>query len=114
MPDFQNPDGSAFMQSGGQPITVVAPASGATVAMKMTQRRLYIANSATLAALTVLLPKKVPGGNNIEIACQSAITALTIHDGFGNAITGAPTAGAAGAAIVMTYVNKAVGWVKWK
>lgn len=114
MPSFSNPDGSFTNESFGGPVNVQVSAAGATIAMASSDRALYVNNAATYATLTVLLPKVVEAGNKVDLAFANAVTALTVHDGFGNAVTGAPTAGAAGAAITMRYVSKAVGWVHWK
>lgn len=89
---FQNPDGSAFTESGGTPLLVVQPTSGSTIALQWNQRSVYVANTGTLAALTIQLPMKVENGEVIEIAAAKTITALTIVDGAGNAITGVAVA----------------------
>lgn len=118
MSSFQNADGSFFRESGGQPVVVAEPASASTYAMTSTTRVLYIANAATLASLTIKLPPGVRNGDRVEIGFESAVTALTVQDSFGAAITGAPTAGAANAAVVMIYVKSAqygvATWVHWK
>lgn len=114
MSSFANPNGTFFSESHGGPVTVLTPASGSTVQLSATTADVYIANTATLAALTLNLPPPAEGGTEIDIACQSAITALTVHDRFGNAIPGAPTAGTPGTAVTLRYVSRAVGWVRWR
>jgi hypothetical protein len=114
MPSYENADTSFFSEANGGPVTVKVSAAGATIALNYSDRALYVANATTYATLTILLPKKVQDGEMVQIAFESAVTALTLHTGFGAAITGAPTAGAAGAAIIMRFVNAAVGWVHWK
>jgi hypothetical protein len=79
--------------------------------MTHTQRILYVDNVATLAALTVKLPMKVGEGERASVGCQSTITALTVLDGFGRAIPGAPTSLAGGSSIVFRYVSKSIGWL---
>ena len=113
MPSFASPDGTFFATGAGGPVRVEAPTSGSTIAMMSTERALFVNNGATLAALTVNLPNVAPG-EKVELAFKGTITALTVHDAAGGTITGAPTSGGAGAARVMRYVNKTVGWVLWK
>ncbi len=110
---YQNPSGSFKNEAHGGPVTVVNPASGATIRLQANQVDLYVINGAALAALTVLLPQ-VQYGQKVEIGSQSAITALTIQDRMGNAIATAPTAGTAGQSVTMRYLGAGNGWVRWK
>ncbi len=122
MPDFQNPDGSAFNEAGGIPANVFKPSSGDTITMAWNQRVVYIANSAKLNALTIKLPMRALNGERVEIAAQNTIVSLTVQDGFGNAITGVPVqALQPGAALQLRRVNNiqfgpgaTIGlWVPW-
>ena len=95
-------------------VTSVAPASGATVVMTGRQP-LYINNVAVLATLIICLPPAPIHGQFAEISFRNPVTALTILNSAGAAITGSPTnAYGPGAAIFMCYVDDIVGWVLWK
>ena len=110
MPSFLNPSGSFMAESGGTPIRVVAPSTGDTVSMAARDRVLYVNNSGTLAELTVQLPRGVDARERVEIVARSAITALTVNDGYGVAISTAPSAAAARAIYQFVMVTKALGW----
>jgi hypothetical protein len=114
MTTFANVDHSFNNESAGAPVTVINPTTGSTYAMVNTDSAVYVSNSATLAALTILMKSAPRDGEVVQIGCQSAITALTVHDYLGNAIAGAPTAGAQNAAVVMRYIKKLGLWVHWK
>jgi hypothetical protein len=109
---FANRDGTFFQETGSDNVVVVNPTSGSTVAAAVNTQYLYVANTGTLAALTVKLPPNPQPGDRFEISFGAAVTALTLQDAAANAITGAPTAGAAGTAITLRFVNGA--WVKWR
>ncbi len=110
---FQNPSGSFRNEAHGGPVTVITPVTGAVIKMAANQVDLYVANAAALAALTVQLPQ-VLFGTKVELSFQSAVTALTVVDRFGNAIPNSPTAGVAQTAIVMRYLGRSTGWVRWR
>ena len=119
MASFNNPDGSFLNEVFAGPIDTQVSASGATIAMAAADRTLFINNSGTVyTTLTVKLPGGVETGDIVQIGAADTISTLTVEDFFGNSITGAPTSLAAGAAVMMRYVNTKVGtaikWVKWK
>ncbi len=116
MPSFENADTSFLSESAGVPVKIIAPTTGSTYAMKAGERAVYVNNSGTLAALTIELPKMVAGlhGQTVWIAFKSAITALTLQDGYGNALTGAPASANAGAVVRFRWLKTTqynVGWV---
>jgi hypothetical protein len=118
---FANPNGGFQSESSGGRVTVVAPLTGATVTMQAADEALYLDLAGTIAALTIVLLKAPYAGQIVEIGYNHTVSALTLHDGFGNAITGAPTSlTAGGGAVVMRYIGPpplsytAVGWVVWK
>lgn len=114
MPSFANADTSFLNQTGGQPVRVVAPATGATVTMRAGERMLCLNHAADIAALTILLPA-VDLGERVEILARQVVTTLTLKDSRGTTITGAPTTAAAdGTLIAMRFVSTAIGWVPWK
>jgi hypothetical protein len=92
------------------PPKVVAPTSGDTITLRFKDRFLFVNKDATLAALTVKLPWAPQLGDLAIITSKSAITALTLNDGAGDAISGAPGAVDAGGTVVMQWVSKALGW----
>lgn len=100
------------------PVNVVAPLTGTTVAMAQTDRLLYVNPAGTLAALTIKLPESPHQSERVEIGFSHIITALTIEDALGNAVTGAASAGAVGVAQVYLYVKPNLAttgvWVLWK
>ena len=113
-PTFSNPDGSFFSESQAQPVRVVAPLTGATVTMTYKDNDLYINAAGTIATLTVLMTKSPDDGFDCDIYTKNTVTTITIKDGLGNAISTAPTTLTAGTAVVMRYINKSVGWIKWR
>lgn len=115
MPSFQNADTSFFGEADGGPVRVaVDPASGSTITMKAAERDLYITHGSTIAALTVKLPLGAQPGEYFELAGNCAVTTLTINDGFGVAVSGAPTALVANTAIILRWVSDSLKWKLWK
>lgn len=111
---FENADGSFFNETGSPPVDVVSPLTGVTVVVARSTRFLFVKPAGPLAALTLGLPKMNPNsGHFLEVAFNAAVTALTVNDGNGVAVPGAPTAGAVGAAFRLVYVPQ-TGWVKWR
>ena len=96
----------------GVPATnAIAPGSGDTVVLTDI-RRVYVDNSAPLAALTILLPAAA-SDTVIEIGFRLPVAALTLKSAAGMAIPGAPDSGfGPGAAIQMKFLTS--GWVYWK
>lgn len=92
------------------PPRVVVPTSGDTITMHFKDRFLYVNKGSTLAALTVKLPAAPALGDLAVISSGDIITALTLEDGHGDAISGAPGSIAADGTVVMQWVSKAVGW----
>lgn len=116
MASFQNSDQSFFEESSGTPFSIAAPATGTTYSMTNTQRSVYFNNSGTVAALTVKLPTAPRNGDTVQLGFKSAVTSLTIEDGFGNAISGAPTSASAGNVFILRYawtLANQVGWLHW-
>ncbi len=110
---FINASGTFENETGGSPVTVMVPVTGATIAMNSSQRDLYVAPAGTIAALTIKLPQ-VASGSKVDILCTAIVTALGIQDRLGNVVAGAPTAATAGMALTMRYINRTIGWVKWR
>ena len=112
---FNNPDTSFENETAGTTVTVYAPTTGSTLVLKSVTRDIYI--QGTLAALTIALPQ-VSSGHSVNIFCAGAITALTILDRSGVAITGSPTAATAGQSFQMRmipkYLGATIGWVRWR
>jgi hypothetical protein len=111
---FGNPGGDFLNDSDGLPVTVITPLTGTTYKLLYSCRALLVNPAGTIATLTLWLPKGTQPGATVEIGFQQVVTSLTVHDGFGNAISGAPTAGSISTAIIMVYVNTTIGWVLWK
>lgn len=111
MPSFENPNGSFFPDYD---VNTQVSVSAATITMAWNDRILFIDNATVYASLTVLLPTKVANGEVVEISSFNTITALTVKDGFGVAVPGAPNQITGGAsAIQFRYINATVGWVPW-
>lgn len=113
-PSFANQDGTFFSESAVYPVRVVAPLTGTTVSMRWQDNDLFVNAAGTLATLTIAMERKPDDGFQCDISTKNTITALTITDGFGNTVGGAPTSLAAGSSVLMRFVNKAVGWQKWR
>lgn len=115
---YQNPDGSFRSEWGGPPVTTVVPLTGDTVPISSSTRVLYIAPAAGIAALTIKLPRSPENGQYIDIGFSQAVTALTVQDGNGVAVAGAPAGGAAGSSVLFRYFSLGLGlpslWVKWR
>lgn len=113
---FINPSGTFENESHGAPATIIAPTTGSTVVLKNTTRDLYVVG--TLAALNLLLPT-APSGTILNVYCAGAITALSVTDRLGVAITTAPTAATAGQSFEFRFIGRApggavIGWVRWR
>jgi hypothetical protein len=112
---FNNPDGTFNNETGDPPIDVQVPTTGTTVVLPYSDRYVAFMHSATIAALTVNLPTAPSGANAsgqfIELYFRSAVTALTLQDHFGNAVTGL-TAAAAATSYVFRRIQGA--WVRWR
>lgn len=108
---FINASGTFENETSGQTVTVFTPLTGSTLTLRSNIEDVYITGA--LAALTINLG--VPSnGAETEIYFQGAITALLIRDRAGAAIATAPTVATAGQSVNMRYVNKTVGWVRWR
>lgn len=110
----KNPDNTYNNYAFGGPVRVTAPGAGSTIALKSTERDLYVNNAGTYATLTVKMPPKPQPGEIVDMGFQSTVTALTVRDSAGAAISGSPTAAAANVALLMRYINATIGWVYWK
>jgi hypothetical protein len=93
------------------PITTVVPVTGATITLAAGARALYVNPVGTIATLTIQLPPNPVAGQRVDISFGQIVTALTIQDASGAAVTGAASAGAVGADTVLRYTGTA--WVKW-
>lgn len=113
MPSFQGFDGSFFAENDGGPVNSQVSASAGTIAMNWNDRSVFVANATVYASQTITMPKKVEVGDFVRISAQNTVTALTIQDGFGTAITGAPNAIDGGQQIVLRYLGSSIGWVVW-
>lgn len=117
---FINPDGSFETESNGSPVTEINPLTGVTYTYKFAGAEdLYVNPAGTIAALTIKLPQ-AESGRRLEIFFSQIVTALTIQDALGNAVTGAPTAATVGLAVTFRRLgpNKVAGvaakWIKWR
>lgn len=123
MASFSNPDGSFFGEAGGVPVLVVNPGTVASLSVTLgwRDRALFVANSGTtLGTLDVKLPMTVEYGEKVEIGVGANVGTLSVTDGFGNAVSGAPTSINAGSALEVRNVGiaagqtAAVGWIHWR
>jgi hypothetical protein len=114
MPTFENPAGGFFNEDSSPPM-VVAVSSGSTIVLSKGTRDLYSNNNALLAAMTVSLPKPVPG-MRVWLMSKTGITAITLHSYLGAALVPAlgPVVLGAGEATILRYINAAIGWVEEK
>lgn len=81
---------------------IKTPASGSV--MRVAQSAI-IAGTATLAALTVMLPQPIATGMKAVIYPNVAVTALTVQNVAGAAVAGAPTAAVAGKPITFLWTG---------
>jgi chemotaxis response regulator CheB len=109
---YQNPDGSYENEWPNPPVVVITPTTGTTYSIPNSCRHLYVKPAGAIAALTLKLPASPVQGQFVDVAFSATVTALTTQDSAGTAVTGAATAGAAGAGTVLRYVGAA--WVKWR
>jgi hypothetical protein len=109
---FQNPDGTFFDEAGTGPVTTVVPVTGATIAMTSGQNSLFVKPVGTIAALTIKMPPGPVSGQAVTIGFNQIVTALTLQDAGGNAITGAASAGAVGVSTELRFLGGS--WVKWR
>jgi hypothetical protein len=110
MPSFENPGRNYFNEDSLPPV-VLLPASGATVAMSAGNRDIFINNTAVIAALTIKLPRPVPG-MLARLQARNDITAITWEDYRGQAVGGLPTGTTAVWQVLeLRYISLAVGWV---
>lgn len=108
---FANQDGSFLNEQDAQPVLVAVPLTATTITLNKGQNQAYINPAATIATLTVKLPPQPAAGQTVTLSFGHIVTALTIQDAGGNAVTGAASAGAVGVATTMKYIGGA--WVKW-
>jgi len=108
---YINPTGSFANFSSGSPMTILSPGTGTVLPLRGLVRDAYIVGP--LAALTIALPQ-VSRGEKIGFYFSGAITTLTMTDRLGVAIATAPTAATLGQSIEMRYINKTLGWVRWR
>jgi len=111
MTSYANPDGSFFNEVAGLPLRVVAPDTGATVTMKAADRALFVNNETTLAELTIKLPRGLSPREKVVVFARSSITALTVQDGAGAAVSGAPAAAAALTKYEFIFATRALGFL---
>jgi hypothetical protein len=108
---FANQDGSFLNEQGTQPVAVLTPLTGTTIALSKAQNFVFINPAATIAALTVMMPPQPAAGQSVTLSFGHIVTALTIQDASGNAVAGAAAAGAVGVSTTLKYIGGA--WVKW-
>ncbi len=90
----------------------VVPTTGTTYQL-MGRRRFFFLATATLAAFTLKLPAQPVEGDVAWWGFGAfGATALTVTDANGNAVAGAPTAGAAFTSYEFQYVSGA--WRRWR
>lgn len=89
------------------------PASGDTVTIDDNVNVLLIQNSATLAALTVMMPANPVDGQVITISCvQAAITALTVSPNTGQFVLSMPTTLAIGESFDVIWSAAETYWFR--
>lgn len=109
---FANRTGTFLNELGAEEIRVVVPLAGDTVTLNGNHNYIYIKPAGTIATLTIKLPPAPVPGMLIALSFGAIVTALTIQDSAGNAVTGAATAGAVGVATQLRYLPTGT-WVKW-
>jgi hypothetical protein len=107
---FINPAGSFDNEAHGGPVTVIAPADASTYQMPSGTRDLYI-NTAAVNTMTIRLPQ-VQAGEMVSIASKGSIGSITFQTRLGVA-TGLTPNITATAAVILRYINRTVGWVRW-
>jgi hypothetical protein len=110
MPSFQSAQ-TKFFESVPAAGATSAPSTGNVVKLAQGTNAYYFGNAGTLAALTVWLPPGPSEGDRVQLKFRSITTALTVMDGKGVAVAGAPAASTAGQ--VLTFVFVGGVWVSW-
>lgn len=113
MPSFQFPDGSFYPPEANAAarLSVTAPATGSTITMTSGQSMLWINPPATIAALTVKLPPNPTQNQYVTLSFGHIVTALTVQDANGVAVTGGGPAGAIG--VEQNYRFIGLVWWRW-
>lgn len=109
MPTFAYPDHSFFPPST-LPRQFNAT-SGTTFSMTASQPNVYFSNATAIATLTVKLPPSPYSGQVATITSKAAITALTVQDSKGVAVTPGPASNGAGVELRFRYLSGAWAWL---
>jgi hypothetical protein len=109
---YENPNASFENDAHGGPVTVFTPLTATTIVLRFPVNDILINPAGTIAALNINLPQGYRG-LSIEMMFTQVVTALSIRDRFGVAITGGPTAAALNQMMAMRYINATIGWVRW-
>jgi hypothetical protein len=88
-------------------VTTITPLTGATVALPAGTALVWVNPAGTIATLTVLLPPNPKANQRVGMSFSQIVTALTVQDSAGNAVTS--TAGAIGAEASWRFIGGA--WV---
>lgn len=113
---YLDPTGSQWVaatnqQAGAAGMVSLTPSSGDIITVSSDTPNVYIA-SGTLGSLTIRLPATPPIDRMVQIGFANPVTALTVQDGLGVPVTGAPaSAYGPGAALLFRWVPP---WVLWK
>ena len=113
MPSFLQGAGSFFQAGSNGPVPVAAPATGSTYTMRGGQKTVYFNHSATVAALTVVLPPAPANGDAVTLKFNQIVTALTIRNAAGAIVGTALTAAAQGQAVTLVHLDTVRGWIWW-
>lgn len=108
MPSFMYPQGKGgtFFPPSTVPLSVTAT-SGTTIQLPMGVTSYFITNTATLAALTLMMPPNPYQGKIVSIYPGGAITSLTLRSATGNMLAGSPLAAIANTPITYIYLGPA-------
>lgn len=108
---FENQDGTFFNEQGSAPVAVYTPLTGATIALSSGSSMAFLNPAGTIAALTLLMPPNPNQGQTMQLSFKQIVTALTLQDASGVAISGAASAGAVGISTTLKFIGTT--WVKW-
>jgi len=94
------------------PLRTETPLTGATIVMDQYDQYLLIDPAGTIAALTIRLPANPQTSQMVSISFTQIVTALTIQNSTGGAVSGGASAGAVSVAQEYRRASTA-NWRRW-
>ena len=93
-------------------IQVATPTTGTSITINDSITSLILKHTATIAALTIVLPASPVNGQLVHISTRSTVTALTLNANTGQTRYGAPTTIAATTPVAFIYESATLSWYR--